>query len=261
MMPMMLCVMNGLFGKIVDNITASSLFSATLSTFGISVIVWAALYFGCSLLANAEYREPKLSDWILGGSGYLLALLPWGVASWIGVALIGARLISVSSAGSYTRRGAWILVSVTVPVLWSKALFSAFAPIILAIDASLVSAVLQTPRDGNLVAIPGGGGQLQVAAACSSLANTSLVIPLWTTMTQIAKLPFRAGRMKWPILAGVMAIFINVLRISLIGWFPAYYDLIHGEYGQFVVSYLILGTTYWVCRRGIYGETALYPHV
>jgi exosortase/archaeosortase family protein len=194
-------------------------------------------------------------DYICAGSGCALALLPWGVAGWIGAAGLALRLVSAAEAGSYARRGAWIMLSVTVPLVWSKMLFSIFAPYILAIDASLVSTMLQTARDGNLVAIPGGTGSMQIAAACSSLANTSLVIPLWTTMTQVAGLSFRLSRLKWPLAAGLAAIAINIVRISLIGWFPSKYDLIHGEYGQLVVSIIIMVTIFLVCKKGLENET------
>ena len=84
--------------------------------------------------------------------------------------------ILVSADVATSRRGAFILLATTVPMLWSRVLFHLFANFILGVDASLVSWILGTHRIGNAVEFADSSAQLVIFPACSSLANASLAV-------------------------------------------------------------------------------------
>src|SRR5204863_7700738 len=105
--------------------------------------------------------------------------LPIFALSWVAVAGLSVYILLVAKVGSDRKRGALILLALTVPMLWSCLLFQFFAKPILGIDAALAALLLGTDRIGNLVGFADGSGYMIVVPACSSLANTSLAFLCW----------------------------------------------------------------------------------
>jgi hypothetical protein len=108
-----------------------------------------------------------------------------------------------------------------------------------------------TPRSGNAIQLADGSGYLWIAPACSSLANVSLAILCWVT---VSKGVGRSGSLRdvgWVALACAAVVAINVTRISLIGFYPAYFDLLHGPVGATVASWLTLGITVTICLLAV----------
>src|SRR4030095_2552322 len=128
--------------------------------------------------------------------------------------------------GLERRRGALILLAVTVPMLWSRLLFQFFAKPILDIDATLVAWLLGTDRIGNMVHFADGSGYMVVLAPCSSLANMSLAFLCWISITQWARHCWSPMDLVWSACACVSVIAVNVTRISMMGLSRAYYEAI-----------------------------------
>ena len=256
--PALLCIINGVAGKAADGIESAGVVSSLVTTFGVSAIVWLALWLGILLLLDAESRPWSKIDVLTTFVAIAACVLPWGIASWFGLTLISLRLINTTVARSTAHRAGWVLFGACVPLLWSKIIFSLFSTSILKFDAFLVSEALRTARDGNMVSLPNGTGYLRIAAACSSFANISLVIPLWTTLTQYKNLEYRWQRLIWPGSAVAAIVLINVTRISLIGMFPDYYHIIHGDVGQFIVNILLVVVTFYLCLKGVQIEARDY---
>jgi hypothetical protein len=63
------------------------------------------------------------------------------------------------------RRGALILLALTVPMLWSRLLFAFFAKFFLLIDATFVAWLLGTAQDGNIVRFADGSGNMVILPA------------------------------------------------------------------------------------------------
>jgi exosortase/archaeosortase family protein len=95
------------------------------------------------------------------------------------------------------------------------------------------------PRHGNTITLADGRTHLFIAAGCSSLANVSLVVLCWTMFCQL-----KARRISedylWCLAASCAIVAINVGRISLIGFFPQHYELLHGALGASLASWLIV---------------------
>ena len=121
---------------------------------------------------------------LLGAGSIFLVILPIGPLSWLAVTGLSLYIL-VSADVSTSRRGAFILLAATVPMLWGRWLFSFFANSILAADASLVSWLLGTHRTGNLVEFADNSGQLVIFPPCSSIANVTLAFLCWVTFSQL----------------------------------------------------------------------------
>jgi hypothetical protein len=132
-------------------------------------------------------------------------------------------------------------------MFWARLLFASLSEFILLGDATLVGWLVGTARTGNAIELADGSGFLWIAPACSSLANVSLVILCWVTITKAVDRPASAWDTVWVALACAAVIAINVTRIGLIALYPAHFDLIHGPLGATVASWLILGATVAIC--------------
>ena len=156
------------------------------------------------------------------------------------------------------RRGALILLALTVPMLWSRLMFQFFAKPILDIDAALVATLLGTHRIGNMVQFADGSGYMVVLAPCSSLANMSLAFLCWVSVTQWANHQWTKMDIVWSLLACVSVIAVNVTRISLMGINQNFYRAIHGDMGDLVTNsvMLILMATFSVvgARRELFSR-------
>lgn len=248
----LVAVCNALLPAISEGIARDGLGYSMLNTFEVSAIVWAGIYLGLSHSSRIVPSQIHRLDEIVAATILLACLLPLGPFAW--VVLTGFAVYTILSAEDMMTQQAhagWVMLAVSVPMFWSKRLFNFFADFFLSIDARLVSAITQTDRTANLVDMPGGKGVLQIAAACSSMANVSLAILCWVLFTQSNNVRWRPRNLAWCVLACLSVVFINVTRISLIGFFPHYYDLLHGPTGSTVVSWLdvvVIGT---ICYFGI----------
>ena len=95
--------------------------------------------------------EIRSADLAVAAVFLILVILPIFALSWVAVTGLSLYILLFANDGSERRRGALILLALTVPMLWSGLLFQFFARPILEIDASLVAWLLGTERVGNMV--------------------------------------------------------------------------------------------------------------
>jgi exosortase/archaeosortase family protein len=178
-----------------------------------------------------------------------------GGLSWFAIALLSLYLISSSEPLSAMRRGAVILLAVTVPMLWSRLLFQYFAKLILDIDASLVSLLLGSPRVGNVVRFADDSGSLLILPYCSSLHNVSLTILTWVFLGEWLEHRPSQRDLRWCVLAALSVIAVNVTRMSLMGLSDAHYRAIHSLTGDMIVNVLTLTLMVGFCLTGMRRES------
>jgi hypothetical protein len=174
---------SGLTSRILQPIDRLGWADALFNTFEISIIVWISCVAGIVLILQDRTTGIRSSDLPIGAAFVVLVILPIGPLSWLAVTALGLYLVASTEVSS-TRRGALIMVATSVPILWSRLLFQFFAELILQVDASLVSALLHTRRSGDIVDFADGSGALVILPTCSSLANVSLAILCWVTVSQ-----------------------------------------------------------------------------
>lgn len=231
---------NGLFGRAIQSVHRLGWMDAAASTFDISVIVLGACFAGLSLLSSDRTGNVRSADLAVAAAVLLMIALPIGAGSWLAITLLGLYVIQFGQPSDSQRRGAVILFAVTVPMLWSRLIFDLFAKFILSVDAALVAWVLGTHRAGNMVEFADHSGTLAIFPACSSLANVSLALLCWVAVSQSLQHKWRPQDIFWCALACSSVVAVNVIRISLMGVSPSYYQMIHEPIAEGVVGVVML---------------------
>jgi exosortase/archaeosortase family protein len=230
-------LINGLGGQIIQSINLDGWSARAFEK--ISVIEFLACFAGVALLLRDRKEAVRTLDLAFAAIFLLFIILPVGVLSWVGVTGLSLYIL-LTQPGPSVRRGAIILLAVTVPMLWSRLLFQFFANIILGIDAALVASVLGTDRVGNVVRFFDSSGYMVVQPGCSSLANMSLAFLCWVTVTQWVNHRWSPTDIIWCLLTCVSVIAVNVIRISLMGLSQDHYQTLHTEFGDTIGNFILL---------------------
>jgi hypothetical protein len=159
-------------------------------------------------------------------------------------------ILLFAKGNSKRRRAALLLLTLSVPMLWSPLLFAFFSKIFLEFDATLVGTLLGTHRAGNIVAFADGSGNMIVMPACSSLHNVSLALLAWATVTLWVDHKFARWDIVCCLLACASVIAVNVARITVMGVSHWHYETFHYGWGAtaanlttlvFILAFTVIG--------------------
>ena len=165
-------------------------------------------------------------------------LLPVPQLSWLALTGTAFWLAATTTTDRSMRRAAIPLGAITIPMLWTRLLFAALSGPILTIDAKLVSWIVGTESDRNAIPFADGSGVLFLEPACSSLTNVSLAMLCGVLFVKLYDQPWSPAIVRTIFAACTATVAINVVRISLIGILPAYYDVIHGPVGATLAEWM-----------------------
>lgn len=252
-----LCILalaNGLCLQIIQSIGRLGWADAVLNGFEISAIVFIACAAGVSFTLRDSTDEIRPVDFIVGAGSLVFIILPIGAMSWLALTTLSVYMLLLTDATSLRRRGAMILLAITVPMLWSRLLFECFSKFILEIDASLVGWVMGTDRVGNMVRFADGSGNLAIYPACSSLANMSLAFLCWVTISQWAGHRWAPRDILWCSLIVSSVVAVNVTRLSLMGLSDWHYQTIHNQWGEILINAIISSLVVGVSVLGVRNE-------
>ena len=244
---------NGLLGRVIQSFQFSD-WEGALAGADINVIILLACFAGISLVSTKSPEQVQRLDLVVALVFLVLVALPIFPLSWMGVTGLSAYILLFANNNRERVRGALILLAMTAPMLWSRLLFQIFAKPILDFDASLVSLLLGTPRTGNMVGFLDGSGYMIVLPACSSLANMSLALLCWITITQWVGHRWTARDVFWALLACASVIAVNVTRISLMGISHRHYEWIHSSWGDMITNTIMLALMVGVTVLGVRRE-------
>jgi exosortase/archaeosortase family protein len=245
-------VANGLSEKILSSIADQGFLLALFETFDVSVVVWLAVGAGVWQLYTAPTSRRRVGDGLVAFVAIALILVPVPALSWVAATGIALFLIMDSAQGECGRRAGYILLAATVPAFWASVIMSVFNDWILAIDALLVGLFVGSTPQGNLVPFADDSGALWIAPGCSSFTNISLAILAIVVVVNITSGKWSLAKIGLAIAACASVVLINIIRISLIGYFPDRFDLIHGEVGSGiagVLSTLVIAVFSWLAVR------------
>ena len=93
----------------------------------VSVIVWFACIAGVSLLLRDKNDEIRLADVPVALVFLTLVAVPVIAMNWAAMSGLSLYILLFANGSSSRRRGALILLALTVPMLWSRVLFAFFA--------------------------------------------------------------------------------------------------------------------------------------
>ena len=230
---------NGLLGRVILSVQFSD-WESTISGIDINVIVLMAAFAGIFMVIEKDPEKLRPLDLVVAAVFLVFVTLPISPLSWVAVTGLSFYILLFANANADRVRGALILLALTAPMLWSRLLFQIFAKPILDIDATLVSLLLGTDRTGNMVRFLDNSGYMVVLPACSSLANMSLALLCWVTITQWVRHQWGAMDVIWGALACLSVITVNVTRISLMGLSHSHYEYIHSTWGDLVTNTIML---------------------
>jgi len=248
---------NGLLGRFLQSINFEGWTGAVLAL-DINAIVLFACFAGISAFLSKNDEALRSADLAVGIIFLSLVILPIFVLSWLAITGLSLYILLSAVGSAERRRGAIVMLALTVPMLWSRLLFQFFAKPILDIDATLVAWLLGTDRIGNMVHFADGSGYMVVLAPCSSLANMSLAFLCWVSVTQWAKHRWSPMDLVWTAFACASVIAVNVTRISMMGLSRGYYEAIHSQWGDLVAGsvmlVLMVGFSVVGCRRELFSR-------
>lgn len=230
---------NGLAARVILSVHRLGWLDAALGTFDVSVIVVLACFTGLSLILADKTGGIQLADLAVATVLLLLIALPIGAMSWLAVTMLSLYVLFFTQVTESQHRGAVILLAATVPTLWSRLIFDLFANFILGVDASLVGWMLGTHRSGNMVEFSDHSGTLAIFPSCSSLANVSLALLCWVTISVSVRHEWRVQDIFWCLLACSSVVAVNVIRMSFMGLSSAHYQMLHAPLADIVSNIII----------------------
>jgi len=118
------CV-SGLASPIIRSVSRLGWADALFNTFEISLLVWISCAAGYLFFIETERLGVRSSELAMGAGFVFLAVLPIGPLSWLAVTALSLYIIISTNVAS-SRRGAFILLATTVPMLWSRLLLQFF---------------------------------------------------------------------------------------------------------------------------------------
>ncbi len=226
---------------------------AFFTTFEISVVIWISCISGVTLVLRDRTTGVHAFEIALGAGFVFLVILPIAPLSWIAVTGLSLYILFSTDVVD-SRRGALILLATTVPIFWSRLLFQFFASSILAADATLVSWLLGTHRTGNLVENADHSGQLVIFPPCSSIANVSLAVLCWVTLSQIVSHKKSDYDFLWCLLACAAVVAVNVTRMTILGLSEWHYATFHNQWSDAVTNVIMLGLIVGISALGVRRE-------
>lgn len=242
---------NGLSGNIFQSLHSGDW---TGGVQNISVIVLFACVAGISFFLRNKDDELTSLDLAIGLTFVALIAIPVGEINWAVVSGLSVYILLFANDNSERKRGALILLAVTVPMLWSRLLFSFISQPFLDIDASLAGWLLGTHKSGNIVNFVDGSGEMVILPACSSFANVSLAFLCWVSVSQwVGHKPARQD-VFWCLLACASVVAANTARISIMGLSHWYYLTFHFGWGATLMGTVILVLTVGITMLGLRRE-------
>jgi len=232
-----LAALNAQADQIVSTLTWQPALSAVIGLAGISAIIWAAMAAAWKMGSEDESEFRGARDYAVLGAVVLSSFVPLSYAAQGGLLLCAGYLLATAGRNDCARRSAMILLALTGPLIWGRLILHLFEVPILSLDAHVVGTVIGSPAAGNVVPFSGGHGQFVIAEPCSSVHNMSLAIVLWTTAAMLFRI--RIDGRYLLIGAAMVALMygLNLVRLSAIGLFPGYFDILHVGWGAVTFGY------------------------
>lgn len=232
--------LNGMALRMQTQVDSRGWTNAVADLFGISAIVWFALYALIALgLKPSQHKAPARSDWLIGGALMATCLLPSAAPALAGLLLVSAWLLL--SARTKEERGvAIIALALTGPLLWGPLILNLLGTELLSMDASIAALLSGHTASGNLIRVPGDAPDVLILPGCSAFKNLAPVFVLAATLSQLLGTAIGRSLALACLLAVTAVVVINSARLALIALYPAQYDYWHVGGGATLFSYATL---------------------
>lgn len=239
--------LNGMMADIGESAQRDG-WGAAVHLFGVSLFVPIIAAIGLWLMREQQSWPRYL---FLAAPLYaILVSLPSSAASWAALALF-AGLIAATTRGK-TRLGAWLFVGLALSSLWIMIGFKFFVEPLTLLDSWLTFKLLGAlgfvvERSGNILT-QASGFSVVILADCSSFKGLPLALLSFIALAMFFGAELRDKRL-WQTLALalVLAIVINILRLTLLSLSPELHASIHSDTGKgiydMMLTFVILALT------------------
>ena len=230
---------NGFVGRSIYALKLEGWYGA-VTGFEMNAIVLAACFTGVYLIASKSRDRIRALDLVVAMAFLGLVALPIYALSWVAVTGLSFYILFFADDGAERRRGALILLALSVPMLWSRLIFQFFARPLLELDAIMAAWLLGTERTGNMVRFGDNSGYMLITPACASWANVTFAFLCWVVVSQWVNHRWRSIDFLWLFLACASVVAINIIRLGLTGQTQETYQFIHNQYGEMILGTIIL---------------------
>ncbi len=223
--------------RMLAAVEARGLGNATADLFGVSAIVWFALYALIALgLKGDRLEAPARVDWLVCGALFATCLLPSAAPALAGFLLVAIWLLFAARTGE-ERSLAIVALALTGPLLWGPLILRLMGTELLDFDASIAALLSGNTASGNVVVVPGDTPDLLIMPGCSAFKNLAPVFVLAATLSQLLGTAIDRNLAAACALSVVAVVLINSLRLAMIALNPANYEYLHVGGGATLFSY------------------------
>lgn len=245
----MVAAFNALAPRIGFSLDQRGMLTAIAELFGISAIIWFALWVLVTIAREAGPPERiRRGDGWLVAALLLAALLPMPTLAAAALFAAALWLRGSSAVDGRSRRIAGVALALSLPLLWGPLLLKLLGSELLALDAQLAAALIGGEASGNVYSGAGSDTAFAVGQGCSSMTNISLATVLAAALAQKFRLPLSPSLLGWTAAATLSVVLVNCARMATIGARPDLYDYLHHGAGMalfgwaaLLVSALIIG--------------------
>jgi len=239
----LLAIANSMLPAALQTTQDLGVFAAASQGFNHSFIVWLAIALCCRMhLQTPSARATSNRQLLLALAITALMLIPVALINWLAATAL-ALLWRVNTVSAKQRAIATLMLAISCrePVIQAS-LYLLSEPI-LALDAHLAGALLwltgnPSSISGNLIS--SGNHALVILTGCSAFGNLSLALLFWLSLRlqQTEDLTKHDYRRLAAIGLGVL--YLNTVRLGLMGLGMDWYQLIHDGYGKYLFDIAIL---------------------
>jgi len=238
-------LINAMIRPIRSDIAEFGFVDSMLGGFGISFIVWFAIFCVFDLLYRQRVEKITRNDSFATLFTLIMLMIPSAFISWIALSLFSFYgVIFAYKKPGMARNACFIMLAIALRVPVSDIVLRLTADALLQFDAIATLFVLKfidptAIREGNIIIGP-GGHELLIMTGCASFTNISLALLLWFTVlrTQITYWRHRLTLYILPLVIMVMG--VNIARLALMARSTDDYFFYHDGMGADIVNALVL---------------------
>ncbi|WAT18976.1 hypothetical protein OZN62_05250 [Aurantiacibacter sp. MUD11] len=233
-------VLNAASHRIIGSLE-DGLAAAVIGLFGISAIVWFALYAIVKLgLDSEDGLRASSRDLVVVGLVVLACLLPTRAPA-VGAMLGGAAYLFITAArGSQARWIGAITLSLGGPLLLGPLALNLFGTELLPLDAWLGATLAGNPVSGNVIQTSEGQLDLLIMPGCSAFNNLTMVIVLALSLAGLMGAKFGPWLKGGMLVAGLAVVLVNGARLAAMAHYPEHFEWLHKGGGATLFGYATL---------------------
>jgi Transmembrane exosortase (Exosortase_EpsH) len=237
---------------------------ASLDAFATSLLTQNDIYWlACAVtLYRLSLSDPTAHadrlDWTLalalGGLLLLSSLLPYRFGIGLLTTAVALYLLLLDRGDRNLKAAGAVLLALSMQLVWGPIFFQLFTPELLKADSALIGSVLAVLRPdivwtGTTFFAPDGHA-VSLIAGCSSFNNVSTAVLACAAVVMLRRTEWVRGDIATVVIAGVVMILINVVRICLFVWSLDYHAYWHDGAGAQILAILETFVVLAIAWRG-----------